>query len=229
MAIGCGEAVFSVRGYRDIFTAIMADDIEAVEGMLAADPALAARQGGQSPVLLAAYRRRVDILRALLDRQPALDVFEAAAAGDIDAVRRWVHSSPEVIQNYADDGFTPLHLAAFFGHEAVARLLLDNGASVDAITRNDLDNMPLHAAAAGGHYAVCALLVERGAPVNARQQGGFTALHAAAQQGDMPLARLLLANSADVSIETDDGRTPADIAYEFEHDDLAAELRPSGT
>jgi ankyrin repeat protein len=219
----------TVRGYPDIFSAIMADDLEAVEEMLSAQPALATRHDGQSPVLLATYRHRFDILDALLRLQPELDVFEASAAGVRDVVERWLDASPELVQAYADDGFTPLHLAAFFGRADVVRLLLDRGANIAAITRNDLENTPLHAAAAGRHLEVCALLIERGAPVDAQQAGGFTALHAAAQRGDTALAELLVANGADLSIETDEGTTAADIAYEFEHDALASFLRPAAS
>ena len=218
-----------VRGYPDIFSAIMADDLEAVEEMLSADPARATKHDGQSPVLLANYRHRFDILEVLLRQQPELDVFEASASGSLAIVERWLDESPELIQAYADDGFTPLHLAAFFGRKGVVRLLMDRGANIAAITHNDLENTPLHAAAAGRHLEVCALLIERGAPVDAQQSGGFTALHAAAQRGDTALAELLVANGADLNIETDEGTTAAEIAYEFEHDDLASYLRSAST
>jgi ankyrin repeat protein len=217
--------VADVREHPDIFSAIMGDDLEAVETMLEADPTLAARRGEQSPVLLAAYRHRLDILQVLLERQPLLDIFEAAAAGDLEAVRGCIEADSTAVNAYADDGFTPLHLAAFFGHEDVARALIDAGARLDAVTRNEMENMPLHAAAAGRHLEISALLLERGAQLDAQQEGGFTALHAAAQHGDMALARLLVSHGADVEIETDTGKTAADLAYEFEHDDLAAYLR----
>jgi ankyrin repeat protein len=203
----------------------MADDLEAVEAMLEADPGLANRKGGQSPVLLAVYRHRLDVLYALLARRPRLDIFEAAAAGDLDAVRASIEADPAAVHTYAGDGFTPLHLAAFFGHEDAARLLIDKGARLDAVTRNEMENTPLHAAAAGRHYDVAALLLDRGAPVNAQQEGGFTALHAAAQHGDTELAQLLVRHGADLDVETEDGRKAADLAYEFEHDELAAYLR----
>jgi ankyrin repeat protein len=161
----------------------------------------------------------------LLRQRPELDIFESSAAGSIEAVERLTQDAPDLVNAYAEDGFTPLHLAAFFGHEAVARLLLDRGARIDAITRNDLENTPLHAAAAGRHLGVCALLVERGAPLDAQQEGGFAPIHAAAQHGDRALAELLVSHGADVSLATDEGKTAANIAYEFEHDDLADYLR----
>jgi ankyrin repeat protein len=51
------------------------------------------------------------------------------------------------------------------------------------------------------------MLLARGAQVNARQQGGWTPLHPAAHNGDGELARLLLNNSADPNLASDDGKT----------------------
>jgi ankyrin repeat protein len=51
-------------------------------------------------------------------------------------------------------------------------------------------------------------LLAHGADVNARQGGGFTALHAAAASSDAELARLLLAAGADATARADDGREP---------------------
>jgi ankyrin repeat protein len=218
-----------VSDYPDIFHAIMADDVEAVEQMLDSVSDLASRHHGQSPVLLAVYRHRAEILRTLLARRPELDIFEASAAGELETVRAWLARRPDLVSAYSDDGFTPLHLAAFFGHEEIAQRLLDAGARVDAVTRNDLENMPLHAAAAGAYLEICALLLERGAPVDAQQQGGFTALHAAARRGDRRLAELLVAHGAHAGIETDTGKDAADLAYEFDHDELAAYLRAMAT
>ena len=52
------------------------------------------------------------------------------------------------------------------------------------------------------------LLVEAGADVNARQHGGYTPLHSAAQRGAIDLIDLLLAAGADTDGAADDGRRP---------------------
>lgn len=45
----------------------------------------------------------------------------------------------------SNQGWTPLHLATYFGHAQMVQLLLDNGADVDAL--NDAGDTALHKAA----------------------------------------------------------------------------------
>jgi uncharacterized protein len=54
------------------------------------------------------------------------------------------------------------------------------------------------------------LLLDSGADVNGRGEGGFTALHSAAQNGDEELAQLLLERGGDPTIASDDGKRPGD-------------------
>ena len=67
---------------------------------------------------------------------------------------------PPPSAGFAYDGWTPLHLAAFFGHLDAAARLLEAGASLAAVSRNSLTNTPLHAAVAGGRVEV-ALFADR--------------------------------------------------------------------
>ena len=114
------------------------------------------------------------ITDALLAVDPELDVFEASTLGYVDRLRERLEEDPAGRRAYSPDGFTPLHLAAFFGKHEVARILLDAGASVAAYTTNDLANQPLHAAAAGRQIELSRELVAAGADVNATQHGGYT-------------------------------------------------------
>lgn len=215
----------SVVDYPDIFSAIMSDDLDAIEAMLAAAPWRAARHDGRSPILLAAYRHRRDALEALLRREPRLDVFEAAATGDLEGLRAQLSERSERARAYSEDGLTALHLAAYFGHAQAARLLIGHGAAADVLSHDDGEQTPLHLAVLGGHREIAALLLESGAPPDAQERGGVTPLHTAARWGDFELTRLLLAHGARPEVVTDAGKTAADLAYEFEHDALAAFLR----
>jgi len=55
-------------------------------------------------------------------------------------------------------------------------------------------------------------LLEHGADVNARQEGGWTALHAASQNGDVEMVRLLIAAGADVQARADNQQNALDLA-----------------
>ena len=151
----------------------------------------------QSELLEALYRGDRDTVEAALAERPDLTIFEAAAVGDSERVRELLSVQPSVAANWSPDGFTALHLAAFFGRETVAATLLERGADVSAVAKNPLRVQPLHSAAAGGHTAVARLLLEHGADPKARQEGGFVPLHAAAQAGSDELYELLLASGAD--------------------------------
>lgn len=209
----------------DLMHAILGDDSARVRELLAADPSLAAADGGDSPILTALYRGRAEPLGALLGTRPPVTAFEAVALGIDELVARFIAEQPELVTAYTPDGFTALHLAAYFGQVTAATLLLDSGADVAARSQDDVEGTPLHAAVAARHHGMCWLLLAHGAPVDAQQGGGFTALHAAARFGDHAIVQLLIVNGADPWIEADNGKTAADIAYEFGHDAVADYLR----
>ncbi len=60
-------------------------------------------------------------------------------------------------------------------------------------------------------------LLEHGADVNARQEGGWTALHAASQNGDVEMARLLIAAGADVKARAENQQNALDLALTKGH------------
>ncbi|KAH8881558.1 hypothetical protein GQ53DRAFT_667454, partial [Thozetella sp. PMI_491] len=89
-----------------------------------------------------------------------------------------------------NDGRTPLSWAASGGHEAVARLLLEKGATVDA--KDNDGRTPLFWAARGVHEAVARLLLEKGATVDAKDNDDWMPLLLAASGGHEAATRLLL-------------------------------------
>ena len=199
-----------------LLDAAKAGDRDAVRALLDRDPALAlearrAAGGAEAPIMAALYRGHADLANELADRSTSpempLDLFSAAALGrdaDLDAAL----ARGERVDGVADDGWTPLHLAAFFGHRAACERLLEAGADLRAVSRNAMANTPLHAAVAGGHVDSALLLIERGAEVNATDAGGHSPLHIAAEAGYVPVVRALLARGADPHLVDAEERTP---------------------
>ncbi|KAF3069303.1 Ankyrin repeat domain-containing protein 50 [Trichoderma lentiforme] len=95
---------------------------------------------------------------------------------------------PDAIDSY---GHTPLSWASFYGHEAVAELLIIAGANLEV---KDLINgyTPLMVAARQGHDALVKLLLEKGSDVNARDFRGRTPLSHAASRIHKTIIELLL-------------------------------------
>jgi ankyrin repeat protein len=210
----------------ELLAAVTAGDAARVGALVAGDPSLANARGedGLSALMQARYRFDRAVTDILLAADPELDAFEAAALGYVDRLRERVVEDPAAVVAFSPDGFTGLHLAAFFGKAEAARMLLEHGAAVDAYTRNDLANQPLHAAAAGKHVEVCRILLAAGADVNATQHGGYTPLHESAQHGDVEMSELFLSAGADPAVRTDTGETAADLAATAGHVDLARRL-----
>lgn len=208
-----------------IFEAIQQNDVDRVAEL--ADAAGERNDEGVSALLYAQYYGRGDLVVALRPRKGELDVFEAAALGDVERLRELVDEDAARVGSYAQDGFFPLGLAAFFKHADAVRLLLDRGADPNQESRHaQIVVRPIHSAAAdGGSVEIARLLLDAGADPNVTQPGGFTALHAAAHDGNDELVELLLDRGADPQARLDDGRTPADLARERGHEGLISRLR----
>ena len=114
----------------EIFEVIRAGNTARLRELLADDRSLATvrDERGNTPVLIAQYRDKHDAVAVLLESDPALDIFDAASVGRTARVAYWLDHDPALLQAQSSMGFTPLALAAFFGHADTVKLLLDRGA-----------------------------------------------------------------------------------------------------
>jgi uncharacterized protein len=155
-----------------------------------------------SDVLQAIYRgEREEAERLAAGRE--LNVHEAAALGRTERLQTLLDEDPARANAFGDDGFHPLGLACFFGHVDAARLLLERGADVNALSRNEhIQTAAIHASAASEgkgelvRYELAKLVLEHGADPNLPQGGGFRAIDAARQNGDERVEQLLLEHGA---------------------------------
>jgi hypothetical protein len=95
-------------------------DSEKATQVLDAHPEAARGTGnhGESPLLMAVYMGNEPLARRIAGMRPT-DIHEAAALGDASRVEKLLDVNPEHIGSMSSDGWTPLHLAAFFGRREV--------------------------------------------------------------------------------------------------------------
>jgi hypothetical protein len=144
-----------------------------------------------------------------------------ARKGLISSVKRLL-SIRNINVNVKDDvyGRTPLDLAAYNGHVEITRLLLQNGAEVNAKSNNGYT--PLHLAAIFGDVDILHLLVENGANLEAQDDDGIRALHRAADNGHLPFIQELISRyHVDINARNNDGITALFYArmYDLFHSD----------
>jgi ankyrin repeat protein len=96
--------------------------------------------------------------------------------------------------NLKDDvyGATPLHEAAWKGQIEIARLLVENGAEVNARYNNG--SSPLQRSVRNGHIDILHLLIENGADLEAKDTTGWRALHKAASNGQLPFIQEVISS-----------------------------------
>lgn len=141
--------------------------------------------------------------------------------------------------------WTPLHIAAYWGHDDIANLLLGHGAGVNHLARGFCECCfahdwtrqrprrlrrptpswsPLHTAICNGNESTAKLLISRGASTTnvAGPKDGLeacvTALHTACWSGATSLVRLLIADhQADVGARDHLGQTPRELCVLWRH------------
>lgn len=211
---------------RPLMHAIQNRDLAAAKAALERDASQATDPlpGGLSPLLLALYHGARDIAELLRGfRTP--DAHECAALGDARALAALVAADPALLERYSEDGWTLLHLAAFFGARDAALVLIGLGAPLEARSKNPMNNTPLHAALSGAAgESLSPLLIALGADVKTIGGSGVGALHLAAARGFEPLCKLLLSRGAPLAAATDEGKTAAALARERGHLAVAAML-----
>jgi ankyrin repeat protein len=156
------------------------DDVDTARALVAAGAkADAATDQGLTPLALAAFNGSAPMIDLLL--KAGANPNRTSAVGE-----------------------TPLMRAAHVGSVASVERLLAAGAEIGA-RETTLGQTALMRAVAEDHADVVRLLIQRGADVNARSTNRFTPILFAAQQGNVEIAKLLLASGANVNDTAPDG------------------------
>jgi len=155
---------------------------------LGGEPALvlAIREGSTAVVQDLLAHPGTDLERKAVNGNTALMM--AAFKRDADTVRALLDKGAKVNQ----PGWTALHYAAASGDVAIAQLLIERGAQVNALSPRPSGAVtPLMMAAREGQDGIVRLLLAKGANAALKNTEGFTAAQLAKQAGHDKLAGLL--------------------------------------
>jgi len=143
-------------------------------------------------------------------------------------VRMLAMRSIDVEARGGDYGQTCLITAAIFGHLAICRLLIDEGAQVEA--KDGGGCTPLHRAAMRGYVEIVRLLCDRGADVEARDNDRWRPLHIAAINGHNSVVKELIEErNAEINARNNYGETALRYAIKYNKHDVSDSLFSRGS
>lgn len=178
-----------------------------------------------SPLLLACYYNKPQIIQVILKYTTSITIHEACATGLLQHIQMMVEHKQDIVEELSTHGFTALGIATHFNKEDIVRFLLTHKADPNIPSQNGYQVYPLHAALSNNNSDIGKLLIEAGAEVNVRQYGGLTPLHYAAQHGNIDLIIILLEQGADISVVSDTGDTAAHYAAKKGFHEIAEILK----
>jgi ankyrin repeat protein len=137
----------------------------------------------------------------------AAPLYYSALCGFHDFSERLLNKYPQQVNATGGYYTSPLVAALTMEHFNVAQLLYQRGADIDV--RGYHGRTPLIGASWRGHLETLQWLLHRGADPNlSDEESGWAALHLAARDGNLIVARTLLQHNADPNIQNRDGEIP---------------------
>ncbi|XP_042629826.1 ankyrin-3-like isoform X26 [Cyprinus carpio] len=218
----------SQNGFTPLYMAAQENHLDVVRFLLENNSSQSiATEDGFTPLAVALQQGHDQVVSLLLEndtkgkvRLPALHI--AARKDDTKSAALLLQNdhnadveSKMMVNRTTESGFTPLHIAAHYGNINVATLLLNRGAAVDFMARNDIT--PLHVAAKRGNGNMVKLLLDRGAKIDAKTKDGLTPLHCGARSGHEQVVEMLLDRGAPILSKTKNGLSPLHMATQGDH------------
>lgn len=183
---------------------------------------------GVNPLGAALWNGHLDAAGLLVELGAAVGIDDAAALGDVDALRsHWPELPP------ADEHIGAYLMACRAGAAATVRWFLDNGAEVDLHPAGDewggIGCPGLHHAAVNGHTETVRVLLDAGAdPALVDDVHGSQALAWAASAGRADVADILVGAGASTAHRNAHGLSAAELAADNGFEELAASLAAPG-
>nr|XP_045619201.1 ankyrin-1-like [Procambarus clarkii] len=147
-------------------------------------------------------------------------LLEAVSVGDVETLRRLVGAGANLevcSHRQGEEDMRCLHLASWGGHEDLVRIILDSRAEREAVAQG---RRAVHWAAVGGHVQVLQVLQGKGCHMAALTSEGSTALHLAADYGNLAAVKWLVQQGLDPGLKDMKGCTATDLARASRHTDI---------
>jgi hypothetical protein len=148
-------------------------------------------------------------------RNKCTPLYGASCFGHLEIVQWLLRRGADPNLSDGSDGRASLHETAVFDSLEIAQTLLQHNANPNI--QNHGGEIPLHVASRNGRTNIARLLLEQGV-VNARRKDGSTPLHLASEYSRLELARVLIEQGADKNAEDNEGRTPIQVAQNWDSD-----------
>ena len=218
------HTAFDTTGVKKIIDAARMGDFEAsqkymmegIEHVYHNDDARAHRfEISNTPLKWAAFRGCFYIVKYIVENTKDSGYPEKTERGLFDTLRYFKYKISEFMSK---NSYTPLHIAAGFGHFDIAKYLVDK--LNDKNPRDNCGGTPLHYAARWGRLNICKYLVSEINDKNPINRYGDTPLHLAAKNGYLEIVKCIMDNIDDKSPKDNHGRTPLHLAAKYNQIDV---------
>lgn len=129
---------------------------------------------------------------SLFGPRPERQVFDLIDRRDLAGMQKLLDRTQKPVNaRHPEHGGTPLHMVAFCGWDAAARLLLEAGANPN-VPDTAYGALPVHVALSKRQFTVAMMLIEAGSNRHHRHKNGYTPLMVALEQKHVDSVTALL-------------------------------------
>jgi ankyrin repeat protein len=233
------DRTYMAMHFRGLHDAVQQDDVEAVTTFLDEGVTIHVEDEpyGWTPLKLAAYSRRVNVARLLIERGALRSVSRtqfsellsfAASSNNEDFVRLFLENGTRLLTPGNLKG--ALFTAAGYSSPQTMALLIEHGAVVitDHLFTAASSELGANEELAERHAQTVGLILDQGIDIDAKDPEKNTALMLSSKSGCLPTVRLLIARGAKINPKNIRGKTALRMAQTTQHTDISRFLSEAG-